>query len=315
MTNAGWMAIGLGVAVLAGGALAQAQHQHGAPAAAKPATDAPAPKRVTMEELHRGGGVPPGWRFAWPAGDAARGREVFAKLECYQCHEIKGEKFPAVTQDPQRRGPELTGMGSHHPAEYFAEAILNPNAVIVTGPGHTGPDGLSVMPDFRDSLTLAETIDLVAFIRSLGGDAGGHAHHGAPSVREQNAGSYRVRLAFHAAGGHGGGHGGDHAHHGHAPAKTTAAGHLVVLINDLITGEPVPYLPITATIHAGKAAARTVNLVPMVGKQGFHYGTDVTLSPATSKITVTIGKPTMRVMASAAERFARTEAVSFDWKQ
>jgi uncharacterized protein involved in high-affinity Fe2+ transport len=98
-------------------------------------------------------------------------------------------------------------------------------------------------------------------------------------------------------------------------AKTTAAGHLVVLVNDLVTGEPVPYLPISATIQTEKAAARTVNLIPMVGGQGFHYGTDVTLSPATTKITVTIGKPTMRVMPSASARFARTEAVSFDWKQ
>ena len=122
-----------------------------------------------MEELHRGGGVPPGWRFSWPAGDAARGREVFAKLECYQCHEVKGETFPPVTPDPTRHGPELSGMGAHHPAEYFAESIINPNAVILLGPGHTGPDGLSIMPDFRDSLTLAETVDLVAFIRSLGG--------------------------------------------------------------------------------------------------------------------------------------------------
>jgi len=308
MTNVGWMAVGLSVAMLVGGTLAQAQHQHGAPAA-KPAAVAPGPKRVTMEDLHRGGGVPPGWRFAWPAGDAAKGREVFAKLECYQCHEIKGEKFPAVTPDPARRGPELSGMGGHHPAEYFAESIINPNAVIVLGTGHTGPDGLSIMPDFRDSLTLAETIDLVAFIRSLGGGED-HAHHGAAPAREQTAGSYRVRLAFHASG-----QGGDHAHHGHAAAATTAAGHLVLLVNDLVTGEPVPYLPISATIHTDKAAARSVNLVPMMGGQGFHYGADTTLSPATTKITVTIGKPTMRVMASASSRFARTEAVSFDWKQ
>jgi hypothetical protein len=308
MTNVGWMAVGLSVAMLVGGTLAQAQDQHGAPGA-KPAAEAPGPKRVTMEELHRGGGVPPGWRFAWPAGDAAKGREVFAKLECYQCHEIKGEKFPAVTPDPARRGPELSGMGGHHPAEYFAESIINPNAVIVLGTGHTGPDGLSIMPDFRDSLTLAETIDLVAFIRSLGGGED-HAHHGAAPAREQIAGSYRVRVAFHASG-----QGGDHAHHGHAAAATTAAGHLVVLVNDVVTGEPVPYLPISATIHTDKAAARTVNLVPMMGGQGFHYGADTTLSPATTKITVTIGKPTMRVMASASSRFARTEAVSFDWKQ
>jgi uncharacterized protein involved in high-affinity Fe2+ transport len=312
MTNVRWAAVATLAAVLGGGALAQAQHQHGAPAA-KPAAEPSGSKRVTMEDLHRGGGVPPGWRFSWPAGDAARGREVFAKLECYQCHEVKSETFPPVTPDPTRRGPELSGMGAHHPAEYFAESIINPNAVIVLGPGHTGPDGQSIMPDFRDSLTLAETIDLVAFIRSLGGgnSAGDHAHHGAASpAREQTAGSYRVRLAFHAPG-----QGGDHAHHQHGAAKPAPAGHLVVLVNDLTTGEPVPYLPISATIHADKAAPRTVSLVPMVGNQGFHYGTDVSLPAATTKITVTIGKPTMRVMSSASGRFARTEAVSFDWQQ
>lgn len=50
-------------------------------------------------------------------------------------------------------------MGTQHPAEYFAESVLNPNAVIVTGPRYTGPDGLSVMPDYRDSLTVTELID------------------------------------------------------------------------------------------------------------------------------------------------------------
>ena len=312
MRNIRWAAVGMIAAVLGAGALAQAQHQHGAPAA-KPPAATPGPMRVTEEDIHRGGGVPPGWRFSWPAGDAAKGREVFAKLECYQCHEVKGERFPAVAPDPTRRGPALSGMGEHHPVEYFAESIINPNAVIVLGPGHTGPDGLSIMPDFRDSLTLAETIDLVAFIRSLGsGSSGGdHADHdaAAPS-REQTAGSYRVRLAFHAPG-----HGGEHAHHQHTAAKPAPSGHLVVLVNDLTTGEPVPYLPIRATIHAGKAAPRTVSLAPMVGNQGFHYGADVRLPAATTKITVTIGKPTLRVMSSASARFARTEAVSFDWQQ
>jgi hypothetical protein len=103
MTNVSRVAGGLIVAVLVGGTLAQAQHQHGTPAA-KPPADVQAPRRVTMEELHRSGGVPAGWRFSWPAGDAAKGREVFAKLECYQCHEIKSEKFPAVAPDPARRG-------------------------------------------------------------------------------------------------------------------------------------------------------------------------------------------------------------------
>jgi hypothetical protein len=74
-------------------------------------------------------------------------------------------------------------MGPHHPAEYFAEAILNPNAVIVTGPGYTGSDGLSIMPDYRESLTVVELIDLVAYMKSLGGD---HGH--APAVKPHDGG-------------------------------------------------------------------------------------------------------------------------------
>ena len=168
------------IAFALGAAAASAQHQHAAPPASAPAP-APvgkkAPLRVTMEEMHHGNGVPKGWTFSWPDGDAQKGRQVFAKLECYQCHQVPGQGFPEVKPDPARQGPSLAGMGGMHPAEYFAESIVNPNAVIVTGPGFTGPDGLSIMPDYRDSLTLAETIDLVAYLRSLTG--GGHHDHGA----------------------------------------------------------------------------------------------------------------------------------------
>jgi mono/diheme cytochrome c family protein len=134
------------------------------------------PLRISSEELHRHGGVPPGWRFTVPEGDPEGGKAVFAKLECYQCHTIQGERFPqSPTQPGVSAGPELTGMGDHHPAEYFAESILNPNAVIVTEPGYTDADGLSIMPDYRDSLTVAELIDLVAYLKSL---RGAHDHGG-----------------------------------------------------------------------------------------------------------------------------------------
>jgi hypothetical protein len=35
--------------------------------------------------------------------------------------------------------------------------------------GYTGPDGRSIMPDYRDSLSARELIDLIAFLKSLGG--------------------------------------------------------------------------------------------------------------------------------------------------
>src|SRR5207249_752462 len=49
---------------------------------------------------------------------------------------VAGESFAP----PTGPGPELTGMGSHHPAEYFLESILTPDAVLVDGPEYVGPD-------------------------------------------------------------------------------------------------------------------------------------------------------------------------------
>jgi hypothetical protein len=189
-TSARGLRLALGVAcvtLLAGGAQAD-KHDHSHPPGT-PAHEHPkAPVRITMEALHKHGGVTPGWRLTVPPGDPKTGRGVFAKLECHKCHMIKGEQFPRAAKGPADAGPDLTGMGSHHPAEYFLESILNPNAVIVTGPGHTGPDGLSIMPDYRESLTVEELIDLVAYVRSLKAEDGhsptggpGHPQSGHPS--------------------------------------------------------------------------------------------------------------------------------------
>jgi hypothetical protein len=86
---------------------------------------------------------------------------------------VKGESFPTAAKGAEDVGPELTGMGSHHPPEYLAESLVNPNAVIVSGPGYTGSDGLSRMPDYGDVLTVRQLIDLVAYIKSLTADHGG----------------------------------------------------------------------------------------------------------------------------------------------
>jgi len=153
-----------------------------------PSRGADKPIHTTMEALHAHGGTPPGWTFSLPAGDAAAGRAVFVSMECYACHEVKGEKFPQSTQTPKGEGPELTGMGSHHPAEYFAESILNPNRVVVDGKGYVGADGSSKMPSFADSLTVKQLIDVVAYLKSLrAGEESGHHHHGMSGSMESGS--------------------------------------------------------------------------------------------------------------------------------
>src|SRR2546429_9942812 len=51
--------------------------------------------RMTMDALHRTGGVPPGWRLTPPPGDVANGRRLFVDFGCPPCHPVKGEPFAA----------------------------------------------------------------------------------------------------------------------------------------------------------------------------------------------------------------------------
>jgi len=101
-----------------------------------------------------------------PPGDAARGRAVFVKLNCSTCHLVDGEPFAP----PGGPGPNLSDARTH-PAGYLIESIVNPNAMILDGPGYTDGRGLSIMPEYRDRMTVGELIDLVAYLKSLGARA------------------------------------------------------------------------------------------------------------------------------------------------
>jgi hypothetical protein len=273
-----------------------------------------------MEELHSLGGVPPGWEFHFPDGDPSAGRAVFAKLECYQCHAIHGEVFPQTTASGGHVGPELTGMGQHHPVEYFADSILNPNAVIIAGPGYTDTEGLSIMPDYRGAMTLAEFVDLLAFLQNLKEGPShhaeaahsGHDDHGA--LLDQVVGDYHIRVLYH-EGNAGHQSAGAGAHHGHrVDASQTASGnHLMAFIADGVSQEPVPYLPVSVTIVPAQQAPHTVQLKPMIGSQGFHYGADVSLPSQAAQLTLSIGPTSMSVMPPMAGRFLKPQQVRLDW--
>lgn len=138
------------------------------------------PRQRPATDPHAVHGTPMGWKFSLPKGDPARGRAVFVKLECYACHEVTGEKFPAPVEQAAKAGPELSQMAPLHDAEYFAEAVINPTATIEKGKGYEAADGSSKMPDFNDEMTVKELIDLVAYLRSLTpapAKSGGHHGH------------------------------------------------------------------------------------------------------------------------------------------
>ena len=105
---------------------------------------------------------PKDWRFTLPKGDAVKGHAVFVKYECYYCHEVRGENFAFAGVD---YGPELSQMGPLHPLEYFAESILNPNAV--TSKQYLDAAGKSTMPSYNEKMTLQELIDISSYLASL----------------------------------------------------------------------------------------------------------------------------------------------------
>jgi hypothetical protein len=93
---------------------------------------------------------------------------------------VRGESFPAANER-DKLGPELSAMGPLHDPEYFAEAIINPNAAVEKGKGYEAAGGSSKMPDYNDAVTVQDVIDLVAFLHSLKPPAtpssGGHEPH------------------------------------------------------------------------------------------------------------------------------------------
>ena len=294
------LAIAVGGALVAGQPVGAQHAPSHTPASPAPSTKAApdGPRRVSEDELHRHGGIPRGWKFSIPPGNVERGRELFRQLECSKCHEIKTEQFPAPS-DGKYTGPELTGMGRIHPREYIAESILYPNAVIVDEPGATGPDGLSLMPSFADTLSLAQWVDLVAYLKSL--TEGGEHPEDHAVERVTTAGEYRIRLVYaNELGGHAG--------HG-----VPATGHLMAFITERETGETVPYLPVRAAVQAEGAARRIITLRPMFDDRGFHYGADVTLSDRTTRLTLVVGPTTARVLAPAKGRYGKPTTVNFDW--
>lgn len=154
------------------------EHHHH-PVAAPPQKKA---QQGTPAKQHPHPGTPKGWRFALPSGDPQAGRQVFADFECFKCHEVVGEKFPAPKAEQGDVGSTLSGMGGMHPAEYFAEIMIDPNASAVwrikhhkaEDKGYLGPDGKSKMPSYNDTMTIQQLIDIVAYMKSL--TAGGHQH-------------------------------------------------------------------------------------------------------------------------------------------
>ncbi|HEX6174551.1 MAG TPA: copper-binding protein, partial [Candidatus Binatia bacterium] len=61
--------------------------------------------------------------------------------------------------------PELSQMGAMHPVEFFAESIMDPNAVVPKI--YREANGKSPMTNFAEKMTVQELIDVSAYVASL----------------------------------------------------------------------------------------------------------------------------------------------------
>jgi hypothetical protein len=174
------------------------------------------------------------------------------------------------------------------------------------------------MPEYLESMTLREWVDLVAYVASLKDPhhSQAHAGHGPKKLGEAMAGDYRIALRLaESHPGHGGSHGAPA--HGHATPTTghaATAKHLVAEILDRETGEAVPYLPVEAEVAAGGKTQR-VPLQGMLGGSGLHYGADVSLPPGKVQVTLRVGPSTVHRMASASDRYKSPVQATFEWTE
>lgn len=123
-------------------------------------------------------------------GDPVAGRLVFAAMQCYTCHQVAGEKFPAPTANPSvpvALGSQLAKKPRHK----LADSIIYPSheiakklktvkfynydyiprevtRVVEEDYENVTIDGaLSRMDDYGDVITVQQLADLVAYLQSL----------------------------------------------------------------------------------------------------------------------------------------------------
>lgn len=106
--------------------------------------------------------------FRLPDGDPVAGREVFLTMGCTGCHTIAGADLPA----PAEAGPVSIELGGRvSKVKTYGDLVTS-----VINPSHRLPpgypimqvtrEGESLMPVLNEAMTVAQLIDVVAFLQS-----------------------------------------------------------------------------------------------------------------------------------------------------
>lgn len=104
--------------------------------------------------------------FSLPEGDPEAGKKVFVQAECSFCHAVEGvDDIPEPVADPPV--PVVFGRGQRPSDGQLVRSIVDPSHFVSPAyPEATVKmDGESRMPKYRNTLTVQQLIDLVAFLR------------------------------------------------------------------------------------------------------------------------------------------------------
>ena len=106
--------------------------------------------------------------FHLPDGNIENGKAAFLALKCHTCHRVDGVELPPpVSTAPTNivLGGEVTRIRTYGE---LVTSVINPSHGLAPGfKKEQLKDGkLSPMPEFNDSMTVRQMIDIVAFLQS-----------------------------------------------------------------------------------------------------------------------------------------------------
>ncbi|MEZ5277388.1 MAG: c-type cytochrome [Opitutaceae bacterium] len=112
-----------------------------------------------------------GYGLSLPEGDIDRGKAAFINLKCTECHTVKDVALPGP-EKPSAIMMELGGVvfsvktyGELVTSIINPEHIISPKYTRLIDAENNAGSGLS-MPDYNQRMTVAQLIDLVAFLHS-----------------------------------------------------------------------------------------------------------------------------------------------------
>jgi cytochrome c oxidase subunit II len=103
------------------------------------------------------------------------GARLFQEQRCVTCHQTNGIMAPVLQGLFGKEVKLVNGQTAVVDEAYIRESILNPTAKVVAG---YQPN----MPTFQGQVTEDAILQLIAYIKSLGGAPGAHAAAGAPTA-------------------------------------------------------------------------------------------------------------------------------------